>query len=239
MKNLIKPTDKIIELFFVAWSSTSDTEKKKWVKEIMTELEIESKYSEYIYSIMKKSGNDDYKIKEVFEKYGNNSEDDVLYKVLILDKLYSTQIVDPISIAGGILSIENIDNRLKDGDLSLVEEIEKCGNKRDEYSFATKYCSWSSGKYVMYDKIVGSLLWSYNKQYNFCNKFSLNSLRKYKNFFNIYHKFIRFCYPNKSNDDYKKIDIFLWSYGKILDKEKRNSNNISPKHPITYDILLS
>lgn len=221
MKNLIKPTDNIIKLFFDAWSSTSDTEKKKWVKEIMAELEIESKYSEYIYSIMKKSGNDDDKIKEVFEKYGNNSEDDVLYKVLILDKLYSTQIVDPISIARGLLSIENIDSRLKKCDLSLVEEIEKCGNKRDEYSFATKYCSWSNGSYVIYDKIVGRLLWSYNKQYNFYdNKFSLNSLRKYKKFFDIYQKFKQFCKLDTSNN--KKIDIFLWTYGKILEKEKRS-----------------
>ena len=215
MKNLIKPTKKIIELFSDAWSSTSDTVRKKWVKEIMAALEIESKYSEYIYSIMKKSGNDDDKIKEVFEKYGNNSEDDVLYKVLILDKLYSTQIVDPISIARGILSIENIDNRLKgEGvDVSLVEEIGKCGNKRYEYSFATKYCSWSNGKYVIYDNIVGRLLCSYNEQYNFCDKFSLNSLRKYKNFLEIYQKFIQFCDPDISNDGYKKIDIFLWTYG--------------------------
>ena len=195
MKDLIKPTNKIIKLFFDAWSSTSDKDKEKWVKEIIKEIisvpEIESKYFDDIYSIMKRSGNDDDKIKEVFNKCGNKKEDDVLYKVLILDKLYSTQIVDPLSIARGILNINDIDNRLKKVDESLVEEIAKCGKQRREYSFATKYCSWSSEGYVIYDNIIGHLLLSYNKCYNFYNgDFFLDSksekrcsLSRYKDFF--------------------------------------------------------
>lgn len=231
MRNLIKPTNKIIELFFDAWNSANDEKRLNFVEEIMSELKIDptDKSRKSIYSIMKKSGTDDDKIEEVFEKYGNNNEDDVLYRVLILDSLYSTQIADPISIARGILSIENIDNRLNEGDLSLVEEIEKCGNKRDEYSFATKYCSWSNKKnYVIYDNIVGHLLLEYNKQYKFCDKlFFLDSkkrcsLRKYKDFFEVYQNFTKFYNLDTSNG-YKKIDIFLWAYGKIIEQEKNEN----------------
>lgn len=234
MKNLIKPTNTIINLFFDAWNSTSNEDKqKRAVNDIMSVLEIEPKYPKYfddIYSIVKRSGNDDAKIKEVFKKCGNKKEDDVLYKVLILDKLYSTQIVDPISIARGILNIKDIDNRLKIVDESLVEEIAKCGNQRHEYSFATKYCSWSNEGYVIYDNIIGHLLLSYNKCYNFYKgDFYLDSknkkrcsLSRYDDFLRVYRKFTRTYELDTSDGSYKKIDIFLWLYGKILNKEKES-----------------
>ncbi len=230
MKDLIEPTNRIIKLFADAWNSANDSDRKERINDIIIGLGIDSKHFDDIYSIVKKGGTDDKKIEEVFKNYGNKKEDDVLYKILILDKLYSTRIVDPISIAKGILNIDDIDNRLlkEEVDESLVEEIAKCG-KRREYSFATKYCSWSNKKYVIYDNIIGKLLSSYNKRYNFyeCD-FSLQrevkkcSLKRYKDFLNVYRKFMDVYNLWTSDEDYKKVDIFLWTYGKIQNIIKMN-----------------
>ena len=70
---------------------------------------------------------------------------EVLIKCSTLNDFYSTNIFDIHSVAKHICNL-NIDERLKEGDLSLVNEIArvKVGNllkPRTFYSFATKYCS--------------------------------------------------------------------------------------------------
>lgn len=224
MSDLVKPTNNIIELFASAWESTDDYERKEKIKKIISEINVEPRYFDEIYSIIEKSGRADKKIAEIFKNYGNKSENDILYKVLILDKLYNTNVVDPISIAKGILSIRNFDSRLSRTDKSLVEDIASCGQRR-EYSFATKYCSCENKNYAIYDSIVSGLLLEYNKHHEFYNgSFSRDfkskkcSLKRYDDFLDIYHEFIMTYNIDISKIGYKKVDIFLWTYGKFFYK---------------------
>ena len=66
----------------------------------------------------------------------NTSLEDILIKCTTLNKLYSTNIFNVLPMAEHILSL-NIDERLKQGDYTLVESIAKISDKRRFYSFAT------------------------------------------------------------------------------------------------------
>ena len=53
----------------------------------------------------------------------NNTIEDVLLKCSTLNDFYSTNIFDIHAVAKHILSIADFDKRLKNGDLTLVDEI--------------------------------------------------------------------------------------------------------------------
>ena len=75
---------------------------------------------------------------------GNSEKTDILLKASCLNDFYSTRIFAIYPVAKRILSIKDLDKRLKSCDINLVSELEevKIGdNKRYFYSFATKYCS--------------------------------------------------------------------------------------------------
>ena len=70
---------------------------------------------------------------------------DVLVKCAVIDRFYSTNIYgnDLNKLARHIVSITDIDVRLKNGDLSLVNDIASCPTVSSYYlSFASKYCNW-------------------------------------------------------------------------------------------------
>lgn len=99
--------------------------------------------------------------KELLPK--NDKFENVLLKVTVLNKFYSTQILDTYSLSKNIFEIiinlddrlaigdktlvdeiSNLDDRLSKGDKTLVDDISKKsveGQKRSYYSFASKYCS--------------------------------------------------------------------------------------------------
>lgn len=233
---LKEPTKEVIELVSKAWSNKmSDNDINKKITNFFLDSGITENEAERIYEIIKKSGNDDEKLSEVFKKYSDDSENDVLFKILLLDKLYSTQIVNPINIAKRIVNIKEKISKAENT-AEVVEIIAgKTNNEektRREYSFATKYCSWSNpDKYYIYDEIVAKMLYEYNKKRNFCDgktvcmntsdtkKFSL---KRYNDFCDVYEKFKgEFSLNECSNKD---IDRFLWTYGKLLQKQKNISN---------------
>lgn len=81
--------------------------------------------------------------------------DDVLIKVCSLNDFYSTNLYSPFRVAKHIVSL-NIDDRLNNNDLDLVNDIAKVKINDDKminfYSFATKYCSHHKPiKYPIYD----------------------------------------------------------------------------------------
>ena len=85
-------------------------------------------------------------LRKLFAKtYPKNGEmDDVLIKVCSLNDFYSTNIFSPFTVAKHIVDLD-IDPRLANRDLTLVNDIAVVkvnGRKpRNNYSFATKYCS--------------------------------------------------------------------------------------------------
>ncbi len=144
----------------------------------------------------------------------NNTIEDVLIKCSSLNDFYSTNIFDIHTIAQHILSL-GIDGRLKQGDLSLVDDIshvEKGNIVHTFYSFATKYCSHHQPKlFAIYDSYVEKVLIKLNKRDHF-SSFKNEELRTYSVFmktiddFRLYYGLMQF--------DIKQIDQYLWQLGK-------------------------
>jgi hypothetical protein len=84
---------------------------------------------------------------ELFGAYpSNTNEAQVLLKVVVLNRLYSTSIYDVRSVAGSITACgEKLDHALARGGPEAVELIvhQRLGDKdRYVFSFACKYCHW-------------------------------------------------------------------------------------------------
>ena len=102
-------------------------------------------------------------INKLFSAFPDNKEvEDILLKISVINDLYSTNILATFKMAEHIQKL-NIDQRLKDGDLDLVNQIatgheirrKKTNTELNLYSFATKYCSWhNQDSYAIYDSFV-------------------------------------------------------------------------------------
>ena len=98
----------------------------------------------------------------------NNTEiESILLKVSALNDFYSTNIYDTTTVSKHILECD-IDLRLADGDISIVNEIapvEIKGKVRNFYSFASKYCSHHNPEiYPIYDSYVEKMLMHFKKR---------------------------------------------------------------------------
>lgn len=157
----------------------------------------------------------------LFSTYPNNTEvSEVLIKCLVLNDFYSAGVrsIDIQKMAENIVSC-NIDNRLKKGDWSIVDEISKCGN-RNYYSFATKYCNWHNQfNYPIYDSFVDEVLWALNKDKSlFKYRHELKSYTKYCEVLKLLsEKYNLQSVISKNYQygiNYKILDKYLWLLGK-------------------------
>ncbi len=158
------------------------------------------------------------------ETKGNTDMKAVIIKCSVLNDFYATNIFKVFPVAKKILSIKDIDDRLKRGDYSLVNEIAKVEDeKTDEtketkvrfnYSFATKYCSHHQPKlFPIYDRYVADVLCALKKQYP--NVFSFKKREELKR----YEMFVKAIDEVKANFglenyNYKDMDRYLWLLGK-------------------------
>ena len=151
-----------------------------------------------------------------FETYPNNTEiEDVLVKVATLNDFYSTQIFSVYPVAKHIVNL-NIDERLRTGDISLVNEIASVkmenGDEKNFYSFATKYCSHHQPlKYAIYDSYVEKVLKYYRNADGF-SKFNDAELKDYMVFSNVLIDFRSFYHLEAYS--LKDLDRYLWQLGK-------------------------
>lgn len=144
----------------------------------------------------------------------NNRIEDIMIKSSTLNDLYNTNIIDIHAMAEHILDL-HIDEKLKNGDYSLVKdisEIEINGKKRCFYSFATKYCSLHQPTlFAIYDSYVEKVLMSVNKRIPYTNE-KRKGLRKYDSFMSVILSFqTRFGLTQLSLKD---LDQYLWQLGK-------------------------
>lgn len=142
----------------------------------------------------------------------NDNFEEVLLKCATIDAFSSTNVYDLQSMARHIVEL-NIDDRLKNGDLSLVQdigEIEFSGKKRILYSFATKYCHYHNPEiFAIYDRYVDKVLCAFLNDFS---NYKANQLRDYKVFTNVLHDFRHhYGLENLSLDD---LDKYLWQLGK-------------------------
>ena len=150
-----------------------------------------------------------------FELLPSNEEiSDILLKVATLNDFYSTNIFSVYPVAEHILSLK-IDERLKQGDVTLVNEIQNVtinGVTRKFYSFSTKYCSHHNpNEYPIYDSYVEKVLKYFRKTDKFFN-FKNADLKGYQKFKNIIIAFREYYGLEEFN--LKEIDQYLWQLGK-------------------------
>lgn len=149
------------------------------------------------------------------EVYPNNTDiNDILIKCSSLNDFYSTNIFSIFPVAKHILEL-NIDERLKNKDTSLVNDIAKLninGKEKCFYSFATKYCSHHfPNDFPIYDSFVEKCLMYFKKKDRFYN-FAKEDLKDYYKFKNILLQFKN--YYNIDEFNLKDIDRYLWQLGK-------------------------
>lgn len=144
----------------------------------------------------------------------NNDINDILIKASSLNDFYSTNIFSIFPVAKHILNL-NIDERLKSGDETLVNDIARITiNEKEKYfySFATKYCSHHFPTvFPIYDSYVEKVLIYFSKRDRFY-KFNKNDLKNYKMFKKILVEFKKFYKIDEYN--LKDIDRYLWQLGK-------------------------
>lgn len=144
----------------------------------------------------------------------NDNIEDILIKCSSLNDFYSTNIFDIHTVAQHILSLK-IDERLEDGDLSLVDEIshvEVNGKVHTFYSFATKYCSHHNPeRYAIYDSYVEKVLLSMNSRDHFM-KFKQEELKVYETYMRVIKAFQQRYGLMQYN--IKRLDQYLWQLGK-------------------------
>lgn len=129
--------------------------------------------------------------------------------------LYETQILAVDTVARHITSLVNIDSCLAAGSPEAVDLIAKVrlGDKvRNNFSFATKYCSWHNPTaYPIYDSNVDACLWCYMKQDRFTTFAHQDLYRSYPDFLPIVTAFRDFYGLNSFN--FKQLDKFLYERG--------------------------
>lgn len=149
----------------------------------------------------------------------NKHLDDVLLKTTALNAFYATNIYNVYAMAKHIVSL-NIDDRLDQGDMTLVTDIAsghgvrnaRTGKEICFYSFATKYCSHHRPLlFPIYDSYVDKLL-TYLRDVDHFSEFNNEDLRNIVAFKEIILKLRDYYGLNEFS--LKEIDRYLWQYGK-------------------------
>ena len=174
-------------------------------------------------------------------------------KAKLLNLFYSTGIQAMNVMVNKILGVANIDSRIKKGDLNLVADIAVIqlsdGKKRNNYSFATKYCALHQpDKYPIYDSIVANVL-LYLLKNNKIPPYTLRgkkqaendtcknigeyekALHDYPYYVKVYDSFCR-AY-NLSSLSYRDVDFYIWCAFKLGGK-KYLIEKIAPINPRLY-----
>ncbi|MDP9173860.1 MAG: hypothetical protein M3O30_08345 [Planctomycetota bacterium] len=173
----------------------------------------------------------DAAVRLVFDHWPKNTNfNEVLAKVVILDRLYSTNVFYIYKVASHILQ-KNIDDRLSCGDLSTVADLAKTeftGKPLNLLSFASKYCAWHQpNQFQIFDNLVESLLWEYQKAYAF-GKFERTELRIYLRYIEILKDFCGFFGLDELCR--KDVDKFLWMEGRELQNSRQSSSKIEVRN---------
>lgn len=144
----------------------------------------------------------------------NDNLQNILIKCSVLNDFYSTNIFKIYPVAKHILSL-NIDERLKTGDPTLVDDIARVqinDKEKNFYSFASKYCSHHNQlEFPIYDSYVHKVL-KYFRNVDRFFSFNESDLKSYSKFKNILIEFRKFYKLDKYN--LKELDKYLWQFGK-------------------------
>lgn len=193
---------------------------KKWRRALNTIVPKPSKEQVNLY-LNKWDNLENYSLQEnsldklFFELCPNNTSlPDILIKCSCLNDFYSTNIYSIYDVGKHIYEL-NIDSRLYQGDLNLVNDIANVTIKNKQkkfYSFASKYCSHHFPDiYPIYDSYVEKVLIYFNKidKFSFFKKQDLKDYTRFKSVILDFKEFYKL-------DEYtiKQIDRYIWQLGK-------------------------
>lgn len=147
------------------------------------------------------------------------SESELMVKCATLNDFYSTHILKIYYVVQHYLGVPDLENRVKTGDLSLVDDLRWVVmpgklKRIDLYSFATKFCSHHNPmKFPICDTLAVQTLVNFRNRDGFTH-FSKSDLRNYSLFVSIIDDFRQYYHLEKYS--YKEIDKYLWQIGKEL-----------------------
>lgn len=174
------------------------------------------------------------KLQKIFIEFNDNTNKyDVLIKVAVLNKIYSTAITNINPVVDKICSISREYDKFNEDDyitfvdrISLIEWVNEknMSFKRNNISFASKYVHFLSNRTT---PIYDSYIWIITKTYLAQNKGIRVSFSNPKNYAEFYETFIDFkrTYSLEKYSNYT-IDKFLWIYGRSLIKGIENELSI-------------
>lgn len=203
-------------------SISQEHEKELLIKKTKPKVDVPTPSSEQVdFYIKKWLELENYRLQEnALEKLffqlcpRNDNIEDILIKAVALNDFYSTNIFSIYPVAKHILSLD-IDDRLKEGDVNLVGDMQKViiGDvEKNFYSFATKYCSHHKPlDYPIYDSYVEKVL-KYFRNNDTFSQFNDKDLKNYGKFKEILIDFRKFYGLEKYN--LKQIDQYIWQLGK-------------------------
>lgn len=164
----------------------------------------------------------------------NNSKSIVAMKICLIDITNGTNLSRNLGKNGGLYKFSekivssNFDERVKNGDVSIVEELAKWTKEefgKNLFSFITKYCLYHNnhcyGKddFVIYDSVVSKNLHKYISKEEYYNitdkKLKKNSFVKLKADYN-YKEYMRIIdYIIRKNNitvdrPHRQLDWFIW-----------------------------
>ena len=147
----------------------------------------------------------------------NSNLEAVLTKVVLLNSLYHTNVLDVWKIAQHICG-QNVDSKIQKGDLTVVDDIRlghgiRNKKERNLYSFAAKYLNWHRPtEFPIYDNLVARLLTELNREYGFHQPFVRSGLKNYQLLKSVLDGLT--SWAGLEDLRYKRIDEALWVYAK-------------------------
>lgn len=172
----------------------------------------------------------------------NVSKNIVKKKIHLLNSFYHTRV--PVNaMVQNILKIKDLDNRLKNGDYSLVEEIAQ--SEKDYLSFATKFCAMHNpDKFPIFDSFLNRIFAYLNEKGFFKGTLATQDKLKhfgqaskskssfYADYVIIYDEFMKKSGISSFTQNYREVDRVIWGAAilrlRTLDKTAKSNRDISP-----------
>lgn len=182
-----------------------------------------------------KYGGEGVLIDEALKKYPyNDNKSIVAMKICLIDITNGTNLSRNLGKKGGLYKLSekivssNFDDRVKNGDLSIVEELSKWTKEefgKNLFSFITKYCLYHNNHcyekddFAIYDSVVSKNLYRYLSKEEYCNltgkTLRKNSFNKLKDEYNYLEYMKVINYIIKKNNitverPHRKLDWYIW-----------------------------
>lgn len=169
-----------------------------------------------------------YKLEEtaISRSFEKASEDisDILARIVLINVFYSTNLhtsnkgsMPSVMDLAKIIECKYSDDDIKNKEdiVNVVKTIAEVSGKDKVYSFASKYCNFiQPEKYPIIDSYTRAVLYYYFKETG-VKKYTQEDLKDYSKYVEAINKFKKVFLGENCDINYKKLDVFLWLYGKL------------------------